>query len=157
MKELWNGIKEDIKIPLGFQSPEVTRAHLGVYGIIRKDNKILLIKKARGPYTGLYDLPGGSPEENEKPEQTLAREIKEETNCNLIEAKNKREKTILFSNFTKQSKETGCMQHTGILFDAFISGEPTTKGDGLDSNGAEWVNIDTLSEQNATPFVLMSV
>ena len=47
------------------------------------------------------------------------------------------------------------MQHTGILFDVEVAGEPTTQGDGLDSNGAVWVDINTLSSQNATPFVLM--
>ena len=91
-----------------------------------------MIRKARGSYTGLYDLPGGSPEEGETPEQTLAREIKEETNCDLIFFTNKRKKTIFFSQFTKASGKTGCMQHTGILFDAKVDGDPATKGDGLD-------------------------
>lgn len=133
----------------------VTRSHKGVYGIIRRNNQILVIRKARGPYTGLYDLPGGSPEPGETEEQTVAREIKEETNCDLISYQNKREKTIFFSQFTKASGEVGCMQHTGVLFDVDVAGEPTTKGDGLDSDGAIWIDIDTLSSQNATPFVLM--
>ena len=50
-----------------FLHPFVTRSHKGVYGIIRKGNQILLIRKARGPYTGLYDLPGGSPEPMKRP------------------------------------------------------------------------------------------
>ena len=133
----------------------MTRSHKGVYGIVRKNNQILVIRKARGPYTGLYDLPGGSPEADETPEQTVAREIKEETNCDLISCTNQHEKTIFFSGFTKESGEVGCMQHTGILFDVEVAGEPTTQGDGLDSNGAVWVDINTLSSQNATPFVLM--
>lgn len=101
----------------------VTRSHKGIYGIIRKNNQILLIRKARGPYTGLYDLPGGSPEKGETPEQTLSREIKEETNCDLVSYRNKREKTIFFSAFTKESGEVGCMQHTGILFDVEVAGD----------------------------------
>ena len=133
----------------------VTRSHKGVYGIVRKNNQILLIRKARGPYTGLYDLPGGSPEAGETPEQTVAREIKEETNCDLISCTNQREKTIFFSGFTKESGEVGCMQHTGILFDVEVAGEPTIQGDGLDSSGAVWVDINALSGQNATPFVLI--
>ena len=115
----------------------------------------MVIRKARGPYTGLYDLPGGSPEADETPEQTVAREIKEETNCDLISCTNKREKTIFFSQFTKASGEVGCLQHTGILFDVEVAGEPSTRGDGLDSDGAVWMDINTLSDQNATPFVLM--
>ena len=157
LKKFWNEIKDKIKKPLGFQNEMVTRAHLGVYGIIRKDNQILLIKKSRGPYTGLYDLPGGSPEEGETPQVTLTREIKEETGCDLISAQNEQEKTIIFSDFTKESGESGCMQHTAILFDAQVTRAPTTKSDGLDSNGALWVDITTLSKENASPFVLFAI
>ena len=53
--------------------------HLGVYAIIRQNRKFLLIKKARGPYTGMFDLPGGKIEFGETPEQTLVREVAEET------------------------------------------------------------------------------
>lgn len=50
----------------------------GVYGIVMKDNKILLIKKSGGPYDGKLDLPGGTIEFHEKPENTLKRELLEE-------------------------------------------------------------------------------
>lgn len=34
--------------------------YLGVYGVCIKDNRVLSIKKTRGPYKNRYDLPGGS-------------------------------------------------------------------------------------------------
>ena len=138
------------------RNPFVTRTHRGIYGSIRRGNQILLIHKARGPYTGLYDLPGGSPESGEMPEQTLVREIREETSCVVTSSVFRFEKTIFFSDFTVESGEKGCMQHTGILFDVEVSGTPAQSGDGLDSGGAEWVNIDTLSSKNATPFALLA-
>lgn len=52
--------------------------HIGVYGIVIKDDKILLIKKVTGPYDGLLDLPGGSFEFGETPKETLVRELQEE-------------------------------------------------------------------------------
>ena len=52
--------------------------HIGVYGLIIKDDKILLIKKVGGPYDKKLDLPGGSFEFRETPEETLIRELKEE-------------------------------------------------------------------------------
>ena len=50
----------------------------GVYGIIIKDDKILLIKKNGGPYDGKLDLPDGTIKFHEKPENTLKRELLEE-------------------------------------------------------------------------------
>lgn len=57
----------------------------GAYGIIIKDDKILLIKKYGGPYDGKLDLPGGTIEFHEKSENTLKRELLEEVG---IEVKN---------------------------------------------------------------------
>jgi len=61
-----------------------THSHFGIYGYVKKDDSILLIKKARGPYKGMYDLPGGGPEENETNEETFIRELKEETGLDVI-------------------------------------------------------------------------
>ncbi len=55
-----------------------THTHIGVYGLIIKDNQILLIDKVSGPYDGKLDLPGGSFEFGETPEETLIREFCEE-------------------------------------------------------------------------------
>ena len=34
--------------------------YLGIYGVCLNENKVLCIKKARGPYKNRFDLPGGS-------------------------------------------------------------------------------------------------
>ena len=135
--------------------PNITKTHFGIYGYIIKDGKILLIKKARDPYTGLYDLPGGSQEDGESYMDTLKREVMEETGCEVVEAENERIKSIIFSDFTAASGEKGVLQHDAILYDVKIKGQPCTKGDGLDSNGAVWVDIETLNSNNATPYALM--
>jgi ADP-ribose pyrophosphatase len=62
-------------------NPNITKTHFGIYGAAVKNGKILLIKKTRGPYTGMYDLPGGSQENGESYFDTLKRELKEETGC----------------------------------------------------------------------------
>ncbi len=135
---------------------KITKTYFGVYGSIIRGEQILVIKKARGPYTGLFDLPGGSPEADETVEQTLIREIKEETNCDVLSINNKQENTIIFSDFTKDSGETGVLEHSAIIFDVDIKGKPSTLGDGLDSNGALWVNIAELTTNNATPLLLIA-
>lgn len=57
--------------------------HLGAYGLIIKDDEILLIKKIGGPYDGKLDLPGGTIEWGETPEETLCRELKEEVGIDI--------------------------------------------------------------------------
>lgn len=138
------------------RNPNVTKTHFGVYGSVIRDGKILLIKKARGPYTGLYDLPGGSQEKGENYLQTLKREIAEETGCEVIKAENEHRKSIIFADFTPQSNEKGILQHDAVLYDAEIKGEPSTIGDGLDSNGASWFDINDLTAENATPYALIA-
>ena len=59
--------------------------HLGAYAIIIKDNKILLIKKVTGPYDGKLDLPGGTIEFSERPEEALKRELLEEVGIEVKE------------------------------------------------------------------------
>lgn len=51
----------------------------GVYTVIYKEGKLLVIHKARGPYRNRYDLPGGSLEEEEGLLEAVIREVKEET------------------------------------------------------------------------------
>ncbi len=133
---------------------EVTRTHKGVYGYIENNGKVMLIIKKRGPYTGMYDLPGGSPEKGESEEQTLKREIMEETGCNLIRYGKRKEQVVRFENFVEDDGRDGCLVHTGILYQCEIDGTPNINISDLDSDGALWIAKEKLNTENATPFVL---
>lgn len=61
----------------------MSKIHIWIYGIFIKENKILLIKKARWPYIWSYDLPWWKIEFQENFETALKREIFEETWWNL--------------------------------------------------------------------------
>lgn len=54
-----------------------------VIGIISKQDKILLIKRERGDFVGLWGIPGGKIEESEHFDTAIEREIKEETGLTL--------------------------------------------------------------------------
>ena len=58
---------------------------LGAYGLIIQDGKILLIKKFGGPYDGKLDLPGGTIEFYERPEEALKRELIEEVGIEVVD------------------------------------------------------------------------
>ena len=58
--------------------------HVGaaVCGVALKDNKVLLVKRAREPYKNTWMFPAGFIDYGEHPENSVIREIKEETGLN---------------------------------------------------------------------------
>lgn len=125
--------------------------HRGVYGLAVNQGAVLVIRKARGPYTGMFDLPGGSPEEGETPEQTLARELQEETGCTATQA------TLLgTTTLTYKYNKDGTpaqLDHTGTIFACTLQGTPKQGGDGEDSHGCIWLPLADITPTTATPFV----
>ena len=63
--------------------------HIGVKALIVKEGKVLVLKEKdiRGTGDEIYDLPGGRIEDEESPEETLGREIKEELGVENFEIK----------------------------------------------------------------------
>ncbi len=59
--------------------------HLGVYGVLVRNNQVLLVRKGRGPHTGKWDFPGGTIEFGETPYETLLREFEEETGLTRLQ------------------------------------------------------------------------
>ena len=47
--------------------------------VVFKDRKVLLVKRGRAPFAGLWSLPGGKVEDGKSPRQAACRELKEET------------------------------------------------------------------------------
>lgn len=127
------------------------KSHFGVYALVVRGNKVLVIRKGRGPYTGLFDLPGGSPEDGELLEQTLVRELLEETHCKVTSHKQLGAFSSLYA-FTKEGRPY-TLRHLGAIYTAEIEGTPNTNPDGHDSEGCLWLPITDVTEANTTPFV----
>ncbi len=128
--------------------------HLGVYACIVKDKQILLIEKARGPYRGRLDLPGGSLEFGETIEDALKREVLEETGLGITNFNFVQVATTVFEYQTEEGNNNA-LYHIGVIYDVNVNQGHHLKedGDGEDSLGAKWYNIEKLNESSITPFV----
>ena len=58
---------------------DLARVRDGASIAVFKDRKVLLVKRARPPFAGLWSLPGGKREGQEAPREAARRELKEET------------------------------------------------------------------------------
>lgn len=126
--------------------------HLGVYGLIINEDKIALILKSRGAYTGKLDLPGGSIEHGERPEETLIREIKEELNANVKEYELFDTESIVVNWTHHNEKEK--MHHIGIFYKVTLKNNNLkSDADGHDSLGAQWYEIADLTQDKVSPLV----
>ena len=128
--------------------------YMGVYALIKKEDKVLLIKKSRGPYIGKLDLPGGGFEFGETPLETLHREVKEETGLTVLkeELLDVISKNTTYINIEDIERT---IHHIGIIYNVKIeSNDDQLKdfADGEDSLGATWVEISSLKKEELSPF-----
>ena len=131
----------------------IKKQHTGIYGLIRKDDKILLIKKSRGPYTDMYDLPGGSFEHGETIDDCLRREIQEETGMMIKNYE-------WFDNYTaevdyiKNGEETS-MHHIGMIYNItdFDLADFDRNIKNEDVDGGDLFDINSIDSDDVSPFV----
>ena len=88
--------------------------HLGVYGLVIKGEKVLLIKKAVGPYKGKLDLPGGTVNFGERPNETLIREFDEETGLAITDYSLFDVDSVKF--LYKENDKSIMVHHVGIFY-----------------------------------------
>lgn len=134
----------------------IKNKHIGAYGIIIENEKIALIKKARGGYKGKLDLPGGGIEHIESPIEALHRELMEEAGV-IVQEENLLD---VFSNniVWKTSDDISeDLHHLGVIYQVKVIGELKQDPDGIDSLGANWYAIKELNYDELTPFARMSL
>ncbi|MHB9144556.1 MAG: NUDIX domain-containing protein [Symbiobacteriia bacterium] len=121
------------------------KRYIGAYGVLVRGGNVLLIHKARGPYTGTLDLPGGGLEYGETPEQAVVRELAEETGQAV-------KVTGVLPPFSLLLED---QHHLGFVFEVALveQRDLLTDADGQDSAGAVWVSVDGLSATASSPLV----
>ena len=128
--------------------------HIGIYGIYIKDNKLLCIKKVRGPYKNRFDLPGGSQKVNEGLTETLAREFREETGYQINDYSNCRAYDI----FVEEINRT--VHHIMVFYDVDVNLErqdvisEKLEDELNDSSGIYWIDLEKLDIKNSSPPIL---
>lgn len=129
----------------------VKKTRVGCYGLIINDDKIALIKKARGGYKGLLDLPGGGIEYGETPEETLVRELMEEAGVKVVDYKLLTVTSTRIKWHDENFNED--LHQIGILYKVELKDYKLKEdGDGLDSDGCSYYDINKLSKDEITPF-----
>ena len=121
------------------------KKHFGVYGICYENGKLLCIEKTRGPYQHRFDLPGGS------------QEVLEETGYTLSRYLNPR----IYDVLVQEEGQDFAVHHTMAFYDVVLDFESSQKSlphevlDGSnDSANVIWLNLEEITEENASPLVL---
>lgn len=100
-----------------------------------KDEKVVVTKYKEGNKKfGYYDIPGGKIEEGETPEQTVIREMKEETGLKVGDLKYKGNMIIEYPNRI-------------FDFDIFIANDSEGVPQEFKENTSEWIEINELLQK----------
>lgn len=134
--------------------------HLGAYGLIIKERKIVLIKKKGGPYNEKLDLPGGTIEWGETPEQTLIRELNEEVGIDVTNYELFDTNSVVLEWMHKEELEK--VHHLGIFYkildynnDVLEKIKIDEKND--DSLGARFYEIDKLRKNELSDIAKLEI
>ena len=132
---------------------QIQSSRFGVYAVLKYKNKFILIKKGKGPFKGRWDLPGGKTDFGESPEETLNREVMEETGLKIRSSR--LEDVLAYTHESK--KET--FHHTGVIFNCVTKDVKNLnrKPDGNDSFGAEVFSKRELKSMKLTPLAKKSL
>ena len=134
--------------------------HIGVYGLIIKEDKIILIKKKTGPYDGKLDLPGGSIEFGETPSETLKRELQEEVGINILDYNLFDASSVLVDwDYNNEIIKT---EHIGIFYkvsnyNGDIKKEIEIDNVNDDSLGADFYDIKDLTKDKLSAIVILEL
>lgn len=125
-----------------------------VYGMVTEGNQILLVQKSKGPYKGLWDLPGGKIEFGESPDTTLIREMIEETGLELKEYKFLKTDALV-THYTDENQQKVSLHLVGFIFKVKLDmvKDIMPKQDDEELVITKWCSFDELDVNELTPFL----
>ena len=109
--------------------------------LINSDNQILIAQRPEKKHlSGLWEFPGGKVEKNERPENALIRELKEEVNININQ---KCIAPLTFSEFNYKEFNLLLLLYVCRRWD----GDPVP----MENNPIKWVSAKRLREYKMPP------
>jgi mutator protein MutT len=117
---------------------------VGLGAVVVRDGNILLIRRGRPPYAGLWSLPGGKLNMGETIAEALRREVSEETGL-LIEVGD-------LAGIVESIDPEGRFHFVILDYFATVRGGRLMAGD--DASDARWVSLQDLSDLSSTPKLL---
>lgn len=104
---------------------------MGVSGLILRDGRVLLVRRGKEPFLGFWSLPGGHVEPGETPEESVRREVREETGLDVI-----------------VGAEAGRSPHATAYVARVVGGELCA---GDDATECEFIEPDEIFRRETTP------
>jgi len=117
---------------------------IGVGAVVICDGKILLEKRKNEPGKGKWSIPGGLVELGESVEQTVIREVKEETGLEV----EKPEHIDVVDNVIKD--ENGEVKYHFVIIDYFVKLKGGTMKATSDAEELRWVTFDEVEKYDLT-------
>jgi len=117
---------------------------IGVGAVIIKDGKILLEKRKNDPGKGKWSIPGGLVELGESVEQTVIREVKEETGLDV----KKPEHIDVVDNVVRD--ENGEVKYHFVIIDYFVKLKGGTLKAASDAEELKWITFDEVDKYDLT-------
>jgi len=117
---------------------------IGVGAVIIKDGKILLEKRKNEPGKGKWSVPGGLVELGESVEQTVMREVEEETGLEV----EKPEHIDVVDNIIRD--ESGRVKYHFVIIDYFMKLKGGTLKAASDAEELRWVTFDEVERYALT-------
>jgi len=118
----------------------------GVGAVIVCSGKILLEKRKSAPGRGKWTIPGGLVELGESAEQTVIREVKEETNLKVEQPK----LIDVVNNITLDKNDRIKYHFVIILFSAVLSDNPKKARASDDAEELRWLPLDEVENYDLT-------
>jgi 8-oxo-dGTP diphosphatase len=121
------------------------------HALIRKGDKILLVRRARPPFQGAWSLPGGSLELGERLIEGLSREVFEETGLTVAVTRH-----LGLAESIERDEDGRVKYHYVMLYYEAtpLSGEARP---GDDAGAIRWLTVDQILQEQVTDSVLRSL